>query len=173
MITLNDFLDVINNDKTTGDSFLYECYGPNAYSMEYWNGKHDDGGTSMSVVFDLRTQVVYEMEAWDYDNQREYRWVHPDYKKALFDETSSRGHDPEDSVDGRKYIDLDVEADILEKASAMYEGVPYDTRVLMEIDFDDDLLLSAMKLAHEQDITFNQYVENALRRMLEELEEKQ
>jgi len=46
-----------------------------------------------------------------------------------------------------------------------------DGRVAMEVDFTDEELLTYMKLAHEQDITFNQFVENALRRFLEENEE--
>ena len=44
-------------------------------------------------------------------------------------------------------------------------------KVDMEVEFTDEELLTYMKMAHEQDITFNQFVENALRRFLEENEE--
>jgi len=50
---------------------------------------------------------------------------------------------------------------------------PDDGRVEMEIDFTDEELLTYMKMAHEQDITFNQFVENALRRFLDEEENDQ
>jgi len=43
-----------------------------------------------------------------------------------------------------------------------------DDRVDIEVDFTDEELLTYMKLAHEQDITFNQFVEQALRRFLDE-----
>ena len=45
-----------------------------------------------------------------------------------------------------------------------------DGRAEIEVDFTDEELLTYMKLAHEQDITFNQFVENALRRFLDEEE---
>jgi len=47
-----------------------------------------------------------------------------------------------------------------------------DDRVEMEVDFTDEELLTYMKLAHEMDITFNQFVEQALRRFFDEEEEK-
>jgi len=45
-----------------------------------------------------------------------------------------------------------------------------DGRAEIAVDFTDEELLTYMKMAHEQDITFNQFVENALRRFLEEQE---
>jgi len=45
-----------------------------------------------------------------------------------------------------------------------------DGRVDMEVDFTDEELLTYMKLAHEQDITFNQLVERAIRQFLDEEE---
>ena len=46
-----------------------------------------------------------------------------------------------------------------------------DDRVEMEVDFTDEELLTYMKMAHEQDITFNQLLERALRQFLEENDE--
>ena len=37
----------------------------------------------------------------------------------------------------------------------------------IDVDFSDEELLKYMKLAHEQDITFNKFVENALRAAIE------
>jgi len=45
-----------------------------------------------------------------------------------------------------------------------------DDRVDIEVDFTDEELLAYMKLAHEQDITFNQFVERAIRRFIDEEE---
>ena len=38
----------------------------------------------------------------------------------------------------------------------------------IELDFNDEELLQYMKLAHDMDITFNKFVETALRRAIEE-----
>lgn len=48
------------------------------------------------------------------------------------------------------------------------ENPAEDGRAEIEVDFTDEELLTYMKLAHEQDITFNQFVEQALRRLIEE-----
>jgi hypothetical protein len=38
----------------------------------------------------------------------------------------------------------------------------------MQVDFSDEELLKYMKLAHEQDMTFNEFVEQALRAAIEQ-----
>jgi hypothetical protein len=51
---------------------------------------------------------------------------------------------------------------------ANYYGVnPAPAMEGIELDFSDEELLQYMKLAHEQDITFNKLVENALRAAIE------
>ena len=51
---------------------------------------------------------------------------------------------------------------------ANYYGVePAPAMESIELDFSDEELLQYMKLAHEQDITFNKFVENALRVAIE------
>ena len=42
-----------------------------------------------------------------------------------------------------------------------------DNRVSIEVDLTDDEWYSLMKIAHEQDITLNQLVENILREFIE------
>ena len=160
-ITLKDFMECINYQVNDGSKYEWNCYGPDARSMEYWNQQHDNG-VSVTIIFDSKTQFVYEMEAWDYEPRRYYRWVHPGYIDAMKEECMRRGLDFENAIDTESFIDLDVAEDILEKAGAMVRGEEYDTRVSMNIEIDDDLLFSAMKFAHEADITLNQYIEQIL-----------
>jgi hypothetical protein len=56
----------------------------------------------------------------------------------------------------------------MQKALAIAAGEESDTRVSMPIDFTDEQLLKYMKLAHERDMTFNQFVEDALREAIED-----
>ena len=60
-----------------------------------------------------------------------------------------------------------MDADFLEKARAIIAGQDYDTRVQMQVDFTNEELLKYMTMAHEQDITLNQFIENALRDFIE------
>lgn len=48
-----------------------------------------------------------------------------------------------------------------------------DNRVSVEIQLEDDLLFKLMLMAHEQDITLNQLVENILRAFIESETAKQ
>ena len=50
-----------------------------------------------------------------------------------------------------------------QKVSGIISGVDYDTRVSVPVDFTDEELLKYMRLAHERDMTFNQFVEEALK----------
>jgi hypothetical protein len=170
-ITIKDFLEIIQYKITGGDDYCWQCYGPNARSMDYWNGKHD-GSVSITIVFDSQTQVVYQMEAWDGAKKREYRWIHPAYRNAIEAEAKRRHVDHVESIDGSKFIDLEVAEDITEKATAIFNGEEYDDRVIVPLTMDRDRLLQLMTLAHEADLTLNQFVEQILRKEIARLEEQ-
>ena len=61
-----------------------------------------------------------------------------------------------------KWIEIDEESDILEKVTKIVSGVEYDTRVTVPLDIPDDVFLQIAKLAHQDDITFNKYIEKIL-----------
>ena len=48
-----------------------------------------------------------------------------------------------------------------------------DNRVTVQVDIEDDILFKLMLMAHEQDITLNQLVENILREFIERESAKQ
>ena len=52
-------------------------------------------------------------------------------------------------------------------------GQEYDTRVAMDLDLPEHELFLYMKLAHEQDITLNQFIEQALQVALDRHREDQ
>ena len=106
MITVKEFFETFGYRITEGSDYGWTCYGPNSYSLSYWNGIHGQGGFAGSVVFDTEWQTVYEAEVCD-------------------------------------------------------------TGVLVPIDFTDEELLTYMKMAHERNITFNQFVEDALRNFID------
>ena len=162
MITIKDFMETIDYKITDGDEYCWQCYGPNARSLDSWNGQWDDTGNTVTMVFDTKTQVVYQMEAWDYKNEREYRWLNPDFKDAFEAESKQRGISSVESLDDKKFIDLETTEDILEKARAIVLGEKYDTRVSVPINLSEAETLALMLMAHEQDITFNQLMINVL-----------
>lgn len=161
---LKDFLECIDYRITEGSEYLWNCFGNNTYQLDSWNG--DTDGNTICVVFDKKTQVVYEMQAWDHARRRTYRWIHPDYIDAVKAEYARRNLDFTVSIDNEHFVDLDVEADILEKASAISKNEEYDTRIQLELTLDDTEMFTLMTMAHERDLTLNQMVEHILTEMI-------
>lgn len=149
---------------TEGSEYGWQCYGHNAYCLDSWNGDQD--GHSFTVIFDKQTQTVYELQAHDYERNRAYRWINPDFKLEFDAESLERGADAEEAWDDLKYVVLETTEDFFDKMSLIYQGQEYDTRVQVPLDLDDDLLFELMKLAHQQDITLNQFVEQLLQRVI-------
>lgn len=161
---LKQYLEAIDYKITGGSDYTWNCFGPNA---RYLDSNQDEFGAdsrySISAVFDSRSQDIYVIELWDYLTDREYRWLNSEFAQAHNAECLEREIDPRESLDGRKFIDIEVVEDILEKITAVVREEPYDERVKVPVNFTDDELLTYMKLAHERDMTFNQFVEEALR----------
>ena len=163
---LKTFMEIVNYRITEGSDYSWQCFGPNAYTLDSWDGRHEDGH-SLSITFDTRTQVVYSVEACDYKNNRAYRLVNPAYKDAHDAEIKNRGMSDE-AWDDIMWIDLEVEEDFEGKARAIVAGEDYETTVIVPLDLPSDLLLEAAMNAHRQNITLNAYINNALLEMLEE-----
>ena len=161
MITLKEWMEIVNYRITEGSAYGWQCYGHDAYMLDSWNGEQD--GHSFSIIFDTKTQVVYEAQAHDYVHNRAYRMINEDFRKKNKKEARRWAVNKDEAWDDVHYVDLDVDDDFIQKCLAIRAGEDYDTRVLVPIDFTDQELLAYMKLAHERDITFNQFVEETLR----------
>jgi hypothetical protein len=170
MITIKEWMELVDYKITEGGDYGWQCFGPNAYRLDSWNGVHGKGGYSFSIVFSTKSQKVYEVSTCDYTNDRAYRMINPDYVKKHIKEAKARNVNLNEAWDDVDYVDLDVVDDFIQKCLAIRAGEDYDTRVQVPVDFSDEELLHYMKIAHERDITFNQLVEQALRFALDEYE---
>jgi uncharacterized protein (DUF2225 family) len=170
MITMKEWMELVDYKITEGGEYGWSCYGPNAYCLDSWNGVHGKGGYSFSIVFSTKTQKVYEVTMCDYTNNRAFRMIAENKQKKHRKESTERGVNLNEAWDNVDYIDLDVDDDFFQKALAIRAGESYDTRVQIPVDFSDEELLQYMKMAHERDMTFNEFVEEALRYALAEVE---
>jgi hypothetical protein len=97
--------------------------------------------------------------------------LNPSFKDAMYDEAKSRKVDADQAWDDIKWIDLETEEDYLEKATAIFNGLDFDTRIIVPINLPSSELLSLMTLAHEKDITFNQLVVELLEAVIRNKDE--
>ncbi len=160
MLTVKEFMELVDYRITEGSDYGWQCFGPDAYSLSSWNGDHD--GWSFNIVFDTKTQVVYTAEVCDYARNRAYRLMNPDYKQEHDEEAKQHNVSAKEAWDEVNFIDLEEDDDFMQKGLAIRDGVDYDTRVNVPLTLPDDVLFELMKRAHEQDITLNQLVEEIM-----------
>jgi hypothetical protein len=156
MISLKQWMELVDYRITEGSD--YHLNGENLFSLTSWNGRQSDGGYSMEIVFDQKTQDVYVVEACDYSNNRAYRLINPDIDDVEHDKTA---------WDDTEWTDLDVADDFVEKATAIIAGEDYDTRVQIQLDIPNDLLFKLMTMAHEADMTLNEFIVKILQDVMD------
>ena len=157
-------METVNYRITEGSDYGWQCYGHDAYMLDSWNGEQD--GHSLTIIFDTKTQEVYEIQAHDYVHNRAYRLINSDYAKKNKKEAKKRNVSRKEAWDDVDYVDLETDEDFLEKAQAIVNGTDYDTRVQVPLELDDDTMFQMMRMAHERDLTLNEFVEDLLREFL-------
>ena len=161
MITFKDFLEITQYGITDTSPYMWKCYGDRAQIMDCWDG--DLSGISASIILDLNDQSVYEVTIIDYKKNNAYRYIDPLYKQRHLDEAKERNVPHDQAYDDVCYVDIDDAEKFLERMKAITNGDDYDDRVIMKIDFPEDLLFELMTIAHEKDITLNQLINQILR----------
>ena len=139
MITMKEWMELVDYRITEGSDYCWECYGTHAYTLDSWNGDHN--GHSFTITFDTKTQEVFEVQAHDYVHQRAYRMINPDYYKKHKKECKRRDVNLNEAWDDVDYVDLDVDDDFIQKCLGIKAGEDYDTRVQVEVRFSDEELL--------------------------------
>jgi hypothetical protein len=163
---LNEINEVLGHRITGGSEYQWNCY-PDGRYLDY-----ESDFAHASVIYSTDNQTVYQAEisvkreAWDED-KKPYRWLNPDYKDALYKESEKRQVDTDIAWDDVKWIDLEMEEDFLEKATAIFNGEEYDTRVKIEFDLDDSSILKLATEAHKRDITLNKMIEIILQEVID------
>ena len=162
MITMKEWMELVDYKITEGSDYGWQCYGPNAYCLDSWNGVHGAGGYSFSIVFSTKTQKVYEVSVCDYTNDRAYRMIAENKRKKHKEEAFLRNVNLNEAWDDVDYTELEVVDDFIQKCLAIKAGEQYDTRVEVPLTLDNDQLFLLMHLAHEKDLTLNEFVEDIL-----------
>ena len=163
---LSEVNQTMDHKITSGSEYNWNCY-PDGRYLDY-----ESDYAHVSVIYSTVDQTIYQAEisvkreAWDED-KKPYRWLNPDYKDALYKESTNRNLDTDVAWDDIKWIDLEMEEDFLEKAKAIFNGKECDTRVQFPIDLDDDVILKLSMEAHKRDITLNKMIEIILQEVID------
>ena len=171
MITLKEWMELVDYKITEGSDYGWGCYGPNSFTLDSWNGVHGKGGYSFSIVFSTKSQKVYEVSMCDYTNDRAYRMINPSKIEKHRKEAESKSVLANQAWDDVDYVDLEVLDDFIQKCLAIKAGEDYSTDISVPIDLPDDLLMFAFKSAHEKNMTFNDWMNQVLRDFVDKVNE--
>lgn len=94
--------------------------------------------------------------------------INPDYLEPYIAECSHRNVQFSEATEEYDYIDLDVDEDFVEKASAIIAGEEYDEKITVPLTLSDADMLQLCMLAHEADVTLNEYVTTMLKEFIKE-----
>ena len=173
MITIKEWMELVDYKITEGSDYGWNCYGPYSHTLDSWNGVHGKGGYSFSIVFSTKSQKVYEVSVCDYTNDRAYRMINPKFQEKHRKEALARNVNLNEAWDCVDYVDLEVEDDFIQKVLAIKAGEEYSTDVSIPLDLPDDLLMFAFKCAHAENMTFNDWMNQMLRNFIDKVEEGQ
>jgi hypothetical protein len=173
MITVKEWMELVDYKITEGSDYGWNCYGPYSYTLDSWNGIHGHGGYSFSIVFSTKSQKVYEVSVCDYTNNRAYRIINPKFVEKHRKESLARGVNLNEAWDDIEYTDLEVDDDFIQKCLAIRAGEDYSTDVLLPLDLPEDLLMFAFKCAHAENMTFNDWMNKMLREFIDKVEKGQ
>jgi hypothetical protein len=118
-------LDVITAAKgrvNGGDSYLWNCFGPNAQYMEFCDA---DGMGFASCVFDTKTYEVYQITMEIPGQDQTFLWNNTSHVQQYFDECREREVDPYLAWDDVKYSVVDY-GDLMLKYMADIADTYYD-----------------------------------------------
>ena len=170
MITMKEWMELVDYRITEGGEYGWQCYGPNAYCLDSWNGVHGVGVYSFSIVFSTKTQKVYEVSMCDYTNDRAYRMIVENKQAKHRKESEHKSVLANQAWDDVDYVDLEVVDDFIQKALAIKAGEDYENTVSVPIDLPDDLMMFAFRAAHEADMTLNDWMNQMLRGFVDQVE---
>lgn len=174
-LTLADVNEALNHQITEGSQYQWACFGPNARFLDYTISSID---VTCTVIYDTVTQEIYEAALCDGPADVAHRWSNPKFVKAHRKEAKKRGVDPDQAWDDVKYQEVSAD-DWIQLALELMEqnktclidslkaNCDEDNGTDVRIDLPDDELLQLCLLAHKQDITLNELVNNILREYID------
>lgn len=137
--------------------------------------KCDDKGSLFTIeaTISKNYKIIYRVCVSDFKNMRHYNWVSPGLKEDFNKEQADMGFDPKigwiEDDDIIETTDLEVFEDFIEKSNAIISNSDYDTRLLVNMNIDKELVYDLMLIAHSKDITLNELINEI---MLAKIENK-
>lgn len=157
-----------NNSVADGGEFQWDCYGDDSRWVEFEFG---DFATA-EMVFNKNTREVYEVSVV-YEDEREdaYLWVSPDYRDVRLARAEELAASDEDSL--VEFTDVE-EFEIFEEILTIIADGG-EVELMGELQGDEKIVITwpkeelfdAMLAAHNEGMSFNDFVTDCIAQALE------
>jgi len=135
---LEEFLNFIGYKVTSGEKFWWDCFDKNARYIESDEVGSDNGTIRASAIFDTETKVIYQLESSDDRESIGYRWIHPAYRDAYYNEAIAKGVTPDIFYDDVEFRICETVEEWREKSLKLLEekeSDEYDDPIKDNIQF--------------------------------------
>jgi len=103
-MNLHEIMIAASSRVCGGTEYQWQCYGPDARYIDFCD---TDGLEYCSVVFDTKTQTVYELAVVIPGHDQAFIWRHPDFETAYQSECRTRSIEPNTAWDDVMYEVVD------------------------------------------------------------------
>jgi hypothetical protein len=118
MLYLLEFLDMVPTRIVGGDKYAWLCYGDNA--------RYLDMEQNVELVFDEKTEEVYEIAIREDDDGNNSVWRSQQYESAYLEEIRERRNLDEEELESKKSNVLTWN-EIINKVNELYDSGPIFT----------------------------------------------
>lgn len=178
-MNLSDVITAAGSRISNASEYLWQCFGNNAYSIDF---RDTDGEECTSCTYDKEHQFVFEITVSVPGQDQCFRWINPEYREAYVNECKQRNINPSIAWDDLRYTEISDESLMLEYVKDVgetyYDDLPISEesdidekgRVSVPLEMTEEETFRLMTLAHEADLTLNEYVEKILEKEILRIE---
>jgi hypothetical protein len=152
MTRLESFFNTFDYKLTEAGKFGWTCW-PNA-----WHYAADSEHGHISGIVNPLADIIYEVIVSNHKTGFSYRWLNPEFVGQFKSECLQRRIGFSEAGEGATYADTESLDDILAKAFAIYNGLKFDERLVINLDMSSADLLRLALAAHEQQVSLNDFI---------------
>lgn len=154
-MNVNNVLDTVKYRIAQSSPYLYQSFGmENPRIFDFFDIEEEVAGNFTAD----ESGKVYEIIAEIPNIGVCYRWVDPEFRNTLYQDSIKRGVDPTVAWEDVKFTEVESEENILFKVHCICNRIYVNASENLVQELSDTTLLKLAKIAAENDITINSVI---------------
>lgn len=119
----------------------------------------------VEMIYSDEDMNPYELNVWDVKTNKVYSWIHPDFSAAR--EEFDNRNIPGTRMEFQKHSITESIEDILAKLHGIWTGTEYDTKIVMVLDLDSEVLRILREKAETDGVSIDELIAGIIQDELE------